>query len=225
MREAGRSVAWAGALAAAALLAAAPAAAQSSRAGHGEIYIYPLFTDGKSYSFEGGSDARTDTGVGLGFGYNYNFNAHWSAGGEIEWSEQDYRANVQPGPGNTFSAGTINGTIETRTLRFQGTYNLLAKNFTPYASAGLGWTYVDTNIPSGLPESFCWYYPWYGSYCGTYVPTHDTTKFSYNVALGLRWDIGRALIRAQINSQWIDLGGGYDSSNLIQYRLDFGTKF
>jgi len=207
------------------LLAAAPALAQSRRAEHGEIYIYPLFTDGKSYSFEGGSSARTDTGYGLGFGYNYNFNSHFSAGAEIEWSEQDYRATVQPGAGNSNRAGDISGSIESRTLRFQGTWNILASSFTPYASGGLGWTYIDTNIPSGLPESVCWSYPWYGAYCATYVPTETTTKFSYNAALGLRWDIGRGLIRAQVSNQWVDFGGSYGSSSVVQYRLDFGTKF
>lgn len=213
-------------LVAALLVATAPALAQSSRrAGHGEIYLSPVFTDGKSYNFEGGSSARTDTGFGLAFGYNYNFNSHVSAGFEIEWNEQDYRATVQPGVGNLNLAGNISGSIESRTIRFQGAYNFLARDFTPYVSGGLGWTYVDTNIPAGLPESFCWYYPWYGSYCATYVPTETTTKFSYNAALGLRWDIGKALVRAQVNSQWVDFGGSYGSSNLIQYRIDFGTKF
>jgi hypothetical protein len=51
------------------LIAAAPAAlAQSSqRAGKNEIYLAPVFTDGKSYSFQGGSTAHTDTGYGLLF--------------------------------------------------------------------------------------------------------------------------------------------------------------
>ena len=40
-----------------ALLTASSAAAQSRRAGTNEIYIGPVFTDGKSYSFEGGSSA------------------------------------------------------------------------------------------------------------------------------------------------------------------------
>ena len=209
-----------------ALLAALPAAAQSSgRAGHGEIYIGPVFTDGKSYSFEGGSSARTDTGTGIEFGYAYNFNSHVSAGIEFGWSNQDYSANVEPGPNNPNVSGRINGTIETSTLRFVGTYNFLAQRFTPFVTAGLGWTYVDTNIPSGLPDTVCWYYPWWGQYCGTYVPTHDTTKFSYNVAAGLRYDAGKGVFRALINSQWVDFGGSYGSSGVIQYRIDFGVKF
>lgn len=211
---------------AAALLGAAPAEAQQSRrAGTNEVYIGPVFTDGKSYSFEGGSSARTDTAVGLNLGFARNLSSHLSAGLEIAWSEQDYRANVQPGPGNGNAASQINGTIESRTLRLFGSYNLSAKNFTPFVTGGLGWTYIDTNIPAGLPENVCWAYPWYGVYCATYVPTQTTTKFSYNVGAGLRLDAGNGVFRLLVNSQWVDFGGSYGSSNLIQYRLDVGTKF
>ena len=210
----------------AALLAAGSALAQSSsRARHGEIYIGPVFTESKSYSFEGGSTAKADTGVGLEFGYAYNFTPNFSAGVEFGWMDMDYSATVQPGPGNPNIAGRINGTVETGTLRFVGTWNILAGNFTPFLTGGLGWTYVDTNIPSGLPESFCWYYPWWGQYCGTYVPTHDTTKFSYNVGAGLRLDVGKGVFRALVDHRAVDFGGSYGSSGLLHFRVDFGVKF
>jgi opacity protein-like surface antigen len=210
----------------AALLAAMPACAQSSRrAGTSEIYMGPVFTDGKAYSFEGGSTARTDTGFGLNFGYAYNFDQHLGAGIEFAWSEADYRATVQPGVGNGNAASTINGTLETATVRFLGNYHLLSGPFTPFVTAGFGWTYIDTNIPAGLPDLVCWYYPWYGQYCASYVPTHATTKFSYNAGLGLRLDAGKGVFRFMVNSQWADFGGNYGSASLIQYRIDFGTKF
>ncbi|MGH8519818.1 MAG: outer membrane protein [Panacagrimonas sp.] len=208
-----------------ALLAALPAAAQSRRAGTGEIYFGPVFTDGKSYSFEGGTTARTDTGIGLSIGYAFNFDRHVSAGVDFVWGEQDYRATVQPGPGNLNREGNINGTLETWTVRFNGSYHFLTGNFTPYVTGGLGWSTVDTNIPSGLPDTFCWYYPWWGQYCGTYVPTHDTTKFSYNLGAGLRLDVGKGVFRALIDHRWVDFGGSYGSSGLIHYRIDFGVKF
>ena len=208
------------------LACALPALAQSSqRARHGEFYLGPLFIDGKSYSFEGGSTARTDTGTGIEFGYAYNFNQRFSAGIEFGWANQDYSANVNPGPGNPNLQGRINGTIESSTLRFLGTWNILEGNFTPFVTGGFGWTYIDTNIPSGLPESFCWYYPWWGQYCGTYVPTHDTTKFSYNVGAGLRLDVGKGVFRFLVNSQWVNFGGSYGSADTLQYRVDFGFKF
>jgi opacity protein-like surface antigen len=207
------------------LLAAAPALAQTSRANKSEIYIGPVFTDGKNYNFNGGSSARTNTGYGLNLGYAYNFNAHTQFGFDLVWSDQDYRATVAPGPGNGNAARSINGTLETGTVRFNGTYNFSAKQFTPFVTGGLGWTYVDTNIPSGLPENVCWYYPWYGGYCATVVPTRATTKFSYNAGAGLRYDAGKGIFRFLVNSQWMDLGGAYSSANVIQYRIDFGTKF
>jgi opacity protein-like surface antigen len=207
------------------LLAAPAFAQQSSRNGTWEVYLGPVFTDGKSYSFEGGSSARTDTGVGFNFGFARNIDRHWNFGMDFGWSEQDYTADVQPGLGNPNLTGRINGTIESSTLRFHGTFNILPGNFTPFVTGGLGWTYVDTNIPSGLPESFCWYYPWYGQYCGTYVPTHDTTRFSYNAGAGLRLDVGTAVFRFLVNSQWVDFGGSYGSASTLQYRIDLGTKF
>jgi opacity protein-like surface antigen len=209
----------------AALLAALPAAAQSSRSGRGEIYMGPVFTDGKSYSFEGGTTARTDTGFGFNFGYAYNFNSHVQAGIDLVWGEADYRATVAPGPGNPNTARSISGTLETGTVRFFGSYHLFTGPFTPYVTGGLGWSYVDTNIPAGLPENICWAYPWYGYYCATYVPTASTTKFSYNAGAGLRYDAGRGVFRLLVNSQWMDFGGSYGSANVIQYRIDFGTKF
>lgn len=212
-------------LLAAALLAALPAAAQSGRAGRSEIYIGPVFTDGKNYSFEGGSSVRTDTGFGINFGYAYNFNSHVQAGVDLVWSEADYRATVQPGPGNPNSAATVNSTLETGTVRFFGSYHFLPGQFTPFVTGGLGWTYIDSNIPSGLPDLICWYYPWYGQYCASYVPTYSTTRFSYNAGLGLRYDAGRGVFKLLINSQWADFGGSYGSASVVQYRLDFGTKF
>ena len=49
---------------------------------------------------EGGSSAHADTGVGLMLGLAKNLNPHLTLGAEVEWSEQDYRATVQPGLGN-----------------------------------------------------------------------------------------------------------------------------
>ena len=211
----------------AALLAAFSAAAQSARSGRSEVYIGPVFTDSKSYTFQGGTTAKVDSGFGINFGYAHNFNSHVQAGMDLTWGEADYRAVVRGGVGNESNSGTINGTLETGTVRFFGTYHILSGPFTPFLTGGMGWTYIDSNIPAGLPEFFCWYYPWYGQYCASYVPTYSTTRFSYNAGAGLRLDAGRGVFRFLLNSQWMDFGGSYGSgsANVIQYRVDFGTKF
>jgi opacity protein-like surface antigen len=208
-----------------ALLAAAPAHAQSTRGGKGEFYLSPVFTDGKSYSFEGGSTAKTDTGFGITLGYAFNFDQKRALGIEFAWTDQDYVANVQGGTGNLGNNGTIRAALETWTVRFLGTYHFMEGNFTPFVTGGLGWTYIDSNIPTGLPENLCWYYPWYGSYCATYVPTATSTKFSYNAGLGLRMEMGKGFIRGMVNQQWVDFGGNYGNDSVTQYRIDFGVKF
>src|SRR5262249_37329624 len=114
--------------------------------------------------------------------------------------------------------------LDTWTVRFLGTYNFMEGAFTPFVTGGLGWTYVDTNIPTGLPQNVCWNYPWYG-YCTSYVPTATTTKFSYNAGAGVRYDFGKSFVRGMVNNQWMDIGGSYGSSDVIQYRVDFGFKF
>jgi hypothetical protein len=203
------------------LLAALPAQAQSTRGGKSEFYIAPGMTSGENYTFDGGSNARTDTGYSLTLGYAFNFDQHKSLGMEVGWGSQDYRANLVASNGQTAS---VNSSLDTWTVRFLGTYNLMEGNFTPFVTGGLGWTYLDTNIPTGLPQNVCWYYPWY-SYCTAYVPTATTTKFSYNAGAGLRMDVGKGVFRFLVSEQWMDFGGGYGSGSVTQYRIDFGVKF
>ena len=209
----------------AAVLSIFPAYAQTTRGGKGEFYLAPVFTDGKSYSTEGGSSAKTDTGYGLTLGYAFNFDQHKSLGIEFGWGSQDYRATIQPGVGNNNSVVNVNSQIDTWTVRFLGTYNFLAGNFTPFVTGGLGWTYLDSNIPTGLPQNVCWYYPWYGSSCASYVPTAATTRFSYNAGAGLRMELGKGFVRGLVNQQYVDFGGSYGQTAFTQYRIDFGVKF
>ena len=207
-------------------LAATSALAQEvQRAGKGEFYISPVFTDSKTYSFAGGSTAKTDTGYGLAMGYTYNINQKVSLGGEFSWGSADYSSTIQPAAGSGASPFRFNASLETWTVRFLGNYNFSERAFTPFVSGGLGWTSIDTNIPTGLPQNVCWWYPWWGQYCSSYVPTATTTKFSYNANIGLRYDFGRGFVRGQVGSQWVDFGGNYGSEQWTQYRLDFGTKF
>jgi opacity protein-like surface antigen len=207
------------------LLAALPVQAQSARGGKSEFYLAPVFTASKNYSFEGGSSARSDTGLGLTLGYAYNFDQKKSLGVETSWNSADYRATVAPGPGNPNAPGSISGSMDSWTVRFLGNYNFLEGNVTPFVTGGLGWTYIDTNIPSGLPQNVCWYYPWYGSSCASFVPTYTSTRFSYNVGAGMRMELGKGFVRALANQQWVDFAGSYGGTSWTQYRIDFGVKF
>ena len=207
------------------ILPSAAAAQSSSRGDRWEFYLSPVWTASKDYSFEGGSTAKTDTGFGWTLGFAKNLNPQLALGFELGWGQADYRATVAGGTGNLGNAVNVNSEIETWTTRFFGTYYLFPGRFAPFVSGGLGWTYIDTNIPSGPPQGICWYYPWYGQVCETYVPTQTTTKFSYNAALGLRYDFSPGFVRGLVNAQYVDFGGSYGSTYWTQYRIDFGVKF
>lgn len=206
------------------LIAAGPAAAQR-RAGKSEFYLGPVFTTGETYSFEGGATATTETGYGLTIGYAKNVNANVSWGIEGAWGSSDYRSTVLPGPGNTGDPVNVRGTVDTGTIRFLGNYNFSASDLTPFITGGLGWTYIDTNIPSGPAQGVCWWYPWWGQVCGTYVPTASSTKFSYNVGFGLRQDFRQQMfIRGLVNEQWVQIGSS-GTTAWTQWRVDVGWRF
>lgn len=191
-----------------------------------EFYAAPVFTAGKTTTSEGGTTIKTDTGLGLAFGYAYRFSDKATLGAELAWGSADYRAEVQPGAGNNNRAVSVNGRIDTFTLRMTGSYYFLDGSFHPFVTGGAGATYIDTGVPSGLPQNVCWYYPWWGQVCGAYTPTHTTTKFSYNVGAGISQDFNRAyFIRGMVNAQWVDFGGSYGGEYWTQYRVDFGVRF
>lgn len=206
------------------VLAAAPALGQS-RAGRSDFYFSPTFVNGQNYTSEGGSSLQTDTGIGFALGWHYNFDPHWSAGAEFGWGHIDYRGTVQPDRTvNNGGSTRVTGTMYTSNLRFVGTYNLAPGPLTPFLTANAGWTYVDTGIPSGLPQNSCWYW-WYYYYCGTYTPTHATTKFSWGAGLGVRADVGRSFVlRGMVSQQYVDFAQ-YNSTPWTVWRIDLGARF
>ena len=117
------------------------------------------------------------------------------------------------------------GTIQTDTgTGFELGWHYNFDPHSPFLAFNAGWTYVDTGIPSGLPQNSCWYY-WYTYYCGTYQPTHATTKFSWGAGLGVRADIGRSFVlRGMVSQQYVDFAQ-YSSTPWTVWRIDLGARF
>lgn len=205
-----------------------PAAAQKEiRGGKWEGSVQVKYSDSQDIHGSNGSEGNIDETYGFGLGFAYNFNDHLSLGGDFSWSRPDYTATVTPAAGNGGSAYTVSGSMDVFTAHAVATWNLLARPFTPFVSAGIGGTFIDTNIPSGVPSNVCWYDPWWGYYCGTTsAPTHNETYFSYNVGAGLRWDSRENwFVRGLVAQQWLDVGGSVGSPDMTQIRLDIGLRF
>jgi opacity protein-like surface antigen len=207
------------------LCGAASAQGDAARAKRWEFSLQLPDVQGKNYSFEGGSSARTSNTLGFGVGFAYNLSNHLNLGMDFNWYSMDFDATIQPGVGTGQAAFTTRGTADVSSVMFNATYHFLSGPVTPYVAAGIGGTYVDSNIQTGPAVPVCWYYPWYGYYCGTAVPTASNNFFSYAGGAGVRWDVSRQMfLRAGATRQWLDASGNSSSDGTTAWRIDIGFK-
>jgi opacity protein-like surface antigen len=206
------------------LWAAAP---DSQRAQRWQFSFPITFTFGANYDEQGTSvDIADDVGWGLGFGYHIN--EKFFVGVDFTWLDANYDAIIArdfDGDGTQDDSIEIGGTLDATNMQFVGQYNFMARRFTPFIRGSFGWTWVDSNIPSGQGESVCWWDPWYGYICDTWQPTYDDTAFSYGVGAGVRFDINdRAFLEGSYNILWVDFGKA-DYQSFDGTRINFGWLF
>jgi opacity protein-like surface antigen len=101
-------------------------------------------------------------------------------------------------------------------------FNLLQGPLTPYATAGVGWSWIDTDIPDAPPQYACWWDPWWGYYCGGFQSTKTVDQAIYQAGLGLRWDFGSGYsARLGYEKRWLNLGESTGTPGFDQFRLSF----
>lgn len=209
------------------LVMATPALAnaQLNRAGDWEWSIAAIYQDSSSNGGAGGSSLSVDSELGIGFGFNYNFNNRFALGADLEWIKPDYTAVVVSDevPPQT---ETIRHSLSQFNGRIKGTWNMMEGPITPYLEAGIGWTYVDSNVADGPPQTGCWWHPWWGYICSNFWNTFDTTEFSYGGALGLRYIMrGGMMLKLSVNHYELDTSGDRAKPTLNAARLELGWTF
>jgi len=184
-----------------------------------------LYQFSQDVDFKGGSRASLDDDLGLALSFTYRFNSRLELLFGVDWNSIDYNADIAPAPvspggpvvGNGFS---VEGTIEYWTPRVGVNFNLLEGDLTPYVTGGIGWAFIDTNVPEGRPQSTCWWDPWYGYICGTFQNTKSIDELEYNVGAGLRWDINRTMsLRFGYERHWIDLNDASSTPGFDQLKV------
>jgi opacity protein-like surface antigen len=216
----------AGGLCAGGLLAAGAAKAADRGPGweFGADAIYQFSQD---IGFEGGSRASLDDDLGLSISVGYRFNDKLEIQFGLDWQNIDYDVVINSAPpslaGVQFSGS---GSLDAVTPRFTANYNFMQGAITPYVSAGVGWSFIDTNIPSGRPQNVCWWDPWWGYICGTVQNTRNIDEFEYQVGAGVRWDIGPAYsMRFGYEKHWIDLGEADGTPDFDQLKVGFIFRY
>jgi len=198
---------------------------------HTRVTVYPLYQywDSEHQSVHytdpdnmaGGSGQLTfkvDTASAFGFGFGYDLNDHLSFNGELTWAHPNYSME--------FQNVKLTGEARMTSGLFGVEYNLLAKKFTPFIGAGLGFLYVDTGIPAGPTGTYCWWDYWWGYVCTGVTPTYANTYWSTDAALGVRWDPNDQLFfKASISWVWADTNNDAGWREAERYNFAFGWKY
>jgi len=195
-----------------------------SRVKKWEFYLAPQITDSKDLQFENGATANLEQDSSLGFGVGYNLSSRIELALEFVSNDTNYTSTAIP-EDPAESAVTSSGSIYTSTINFGFTFNFLTTPFTPYVTANLGSTYIDSGVYTGNVGSGCWWYPYYGYICGPVAQTYTSTELSYGAALGLRYDFNRKLyMKGEARKSFIDMGNS-NTPDFDTARLIFGFMF
>jgi len=204
------------------------AAADSERAERWQFSFPITFTSGSSYDSEEGTSIDVSDDVGFGFGFGYHLQEKIFLGVDFTWIDANYDAHIATdidGDQIPDDSIDISGTLDATNVQFVGQYNFMAKRISPFVRANFGWTWVDSNIPSGFAQTGCWWDPWYGYICDTWQPTFSDTSFSSGVGAGVRAELtDRFFVEGSYNILWIDFDKA-GNSDFDGFRLNAGWMF
>jgi hypothetical protein len=196
-----------------------------SRAERWEFTVQMRYLDDQSIPFAGGSELDVNSDIGWGFGFAYNLNDHLALGFDLGWNSPSYDATIVSADTPALANRRSSGELSTSSFHFNLLYNLIAGPITPFVTAGIGSTFVDSNVAYGAPVGSCWYDPYWGYYCDSYQATYSDSRFSYNASVGIRWDLARdAFLRASIGTHWIDMKNSGDQ-DFTTGRLEIGFMY
>ncbi len=201
------------------------AQAQQTRPPGPEFGVDVVYQLSSKVTFNGGSTVDFDDDLGATLWWGYRFNEHLDLQAALDWSDVHYRATLNSAILPGLQTG-VNGSVETFVPKLVLNYNFLKGPVTPFLSGGIGWAFVDTNIPNSRVEVGCWWDPWWGYICTPYQSTRSFDDFTHQLGAGLRWDFNRGYsMRFAYEKHWIDFSRSNHTPNFDQFRLGLTFMF
>ena len=162
-----------------------------------------IYQDSQDIDGDNGSSASIDSDIGLALTFGYRFSERVELTMGLDWNNVDYTAELVSGT-LPISVG-VDGELESFTPRVGVNFNFMEGPFTPYVNGTIGYTFIDTNIPTGPVQGGCWWDPWYGQICGTWQNTRSLEEFVYGAGVGVRYDVNDAWsVKFEYQKRWID---------------------
>lgn len=197
-------------------LVAHAAAAQEREPGW-EIGAHLLYMNNEDVGFRGGSSVATDDEVGVSISVGYRFNSRFELHLDLDSYSVDYDVSIVSDSNAPFRG---RGTLDTISPRLNATFNFLDGPLTPYVTVGIGWSFIDTNIPEGPPYLDCFWDPWWGRICERRQDTRTVDELTYAAGLGLRWDLSpRFTLRLGYDKKWIDFDQARSTPDFDQFKV------
>src|SRR5277367_483759 len=188
--------------------------------GDWEFRIGPVYGFSQNVDFSNGS-ADIKSTVGIKTGVAYYLTDHLALGGDFTYSRGDFSGSIT---NSGVAVGVQDGHQSSSTFLFDGTYSFLNGPFRPYLAAGLGYTWVDTDIVSGPPVTGCWWDPWWGYVCSGYQPTRGTSSWAGQLGAGLQWNFSHEFgVSAGYREDWVKLAS--KSTGFGGLELMFNWRF
>jgi hypothetical protein len=191
----------------------------SERAGKVDIFFTPSWMNATSFSGPGGSSVDVSSHSSFGFGIAYNLTNNWEFGLLFNGGSSNYTATSVQADG---TQQKYSNTMYTSTVAATAAYNFMSGPLTPYVGANVGFTYIDSNIPTGNWGSGCWYDPWWGEVCGNYPTAYTSSNLSYGADIGIRYDINSVCLKAGVGKNFIDWDSTIDT---LFYNFQIGFMF
>ena len=174
---------------------------EDTRDGRWEAALSVSSQDSLTVTGDSGSSLDFDSELGWGFTLGWNWTRKWHLSWKFLLAKPGYTATlVAEDPADP--PQTLAYTADRYSNQFNLTYHFLQGRLTPYVQVGAGWAKLDSNIPDRPPATGCWWDPWWGYICATDWSTYDASGFSYNVGLGLRWDLGALFLRGSYSREF-----------------------
>ena len=193
-----------------------------SRAQGWDFYIGPQYIDSQTLHFDGGAAADIESRASLLFGVGYHFDEHFALDFMFSSSSANYTGTARSDSGET---QTFVADMYTSSFNLAATYYLLTGRFTPYLTGNVGFTYIDSGIPTGEVTEGCWWDPWYGYECYPYARTYNSNKFNYGLQAGLRYDFeNHVFLKAGGGINTVDLDTR-DTTTFVLYNVVVGFMF
>lgn len=206
------------------MLAGAPVADAQYREDRWEFSLGTFYQLGTTIDGQEGTGLETGNDFGFSLGGGYNFTDRFATTFGLQWAGVGYDATALDEDLNPVD---ISGKYDSFTLSGNLVYYLSDGPLSPYVGAGIGWTWIDTNVPNGPPYTWCWWDPWWGYVCSTSYPTETKDAFSYQATIGLRYefDNDRTFLRLGYTSQWMDFDSSSGTPRFDVIVLDIGWMF